>query len=419
MFKKELILILLASIFIFGSITFVSAVNTSAETTNDSVNINTNGSSGQENQVEESSQQSDEMFKKTGSFFRKPIGIIILIFVFLLLIILPFIPAFRELLHPKDNKPLLINQDYVRDPKFFEKSFMEEIKPYLDNTEQSAKGVILFKNQVPIDYHKDLSIADSTKTGHVLIISNNFKSGNRAAYSQPVYVKGNAEIGVDNEFDILKVHGNVKLGKDCSITKWMSSDGNITAGDSVQLGKRVTCDNTLQINKGCQFSNLYAMPIATYEADFNQSLDSTTPVELPDEKIDNNKQVTDFNWYISKSFISIPPYSVVNNSMIIKSDLVIRQGVVVNGDLKVYGKVAIEKGVRIYGELICEKDVVVGEDSFIRENLFSQSQIYLKKGVRIGMPGKHKTAIGKKGIKIEKNVLVYGSLMTAGQGMII
>lgn len=418
MFKREFILILLASVFVLGSITVACAVESYENPATDTVSINEDIALTENNLIEETAQQPDKPFAKTGLFFRKPLGILVLIIVFLILIILPFIPAFRELWHPKDNKPLFINQDYIRDPRHFDKSFMEELKPYLVNAEQAKSRSVKFKNQIPIDYHTDLSVADSTKTGHLLIVNNNLKTGSKAVFSQPVYVQGTADIGDNNQLDILKVTGNIKLGKECAINKWVSSDGSIKAGNDVQMGKRATCSNVLQMNKGCRFSNLYAMPIATYEADFNQTQEKVLPVELPDGKIESSKQVTDFNWYISKNFMSVPPYSVVNSSMVVKTDLVIRQGVVVNGDIKVYGNVVIEKGVRIYGELVCEKDVVVGEDSFIRENLFSQSQIHLKKGVRIGLPGQHKTAIGKKGIKLEKNVLIYGSLMTAGQGII-
>ncbi|MFO7659600.1 MAG: hypothetical protein R6V77_01700 [Candidatus Cloacimonadaceae bacterium] len=419
MLKREFVLILLASVFVFGSITVAWAADPYANPANEPVSISEDNALTEQNMREETSQQPDNNFAKASAFFGKPLGIILLIIVFLILIVLPFIPAFRELLNPKDNKPLFINQDYIRDPKFFDKHFMEELKPYLVSAEAAKSGSVKFRNQVPIDYHKDLSITDSTKTGHFLIVNNNLKTGSRAVFNQPVYVQGDAEIGSNNQLDILKVNGNIKLGKESSINKWVSSDGSINASEDVQMGKRATCNNVMQMKKGCKFSNLYAMPIATYEANFNQTQDSVPPVELPDGTIDSSKQVTDFNWYISKSFMSVPPYSVVNSSMIVKSDLVIRQGVVVNGDIKVYGNLVIEKGVRIYGELVCEKDVVVGEDSFIRENLFSQSQIHLKSGVRIGMPGKYKTAIGKKGIKLEKNVLVYGSLMTAGQGIVV
>jgi|GEM_PF-3551991 len=419
MFKRECILILLASVFIWVSVSVAYAVDSSAIPDNETVSLSEDVASTEQNTLEESAEQTEGQFVKSGTFFRKPFGIFVLVIVFLILIVLPFIPAVREILHPKDNKPLFINQDYIRDPKFFDNSFMEELKPYLVNPDQAKDRTIKFKDQIPIEYHKDLTVPDSAKTDHLLIVSNNLKTGNKAVFTQPVYVQGGAEIGSNNQLDILKVNGNIKLGRDCSINKWMSSDGGINAGDGVNMGKRATCNNIMLMNKGCRFTNVYAMPIATYEADFNPTEDRKIAVELPDGKIENNKQVTDFNWYISRKLISVPPYSVVNNSMIVKSDLVIRQGTVVNGDIKVYGSVVIEKGVRIYGELVCEKDVEVGEDSFIRENLFSQSWIHLKKGVRIGLPGQHKTAIGKKGIKLEKNVLVYGNLMTAGQGIIV
>jgi len=313
----------------------------------------------------------------------------------------------------------LINQDYIRNPKFFSDSFKEELKPFLAYQGSNESARQKYKNRVPVDHYQDLTLSDSAQSEHLLIVSNNLKAGQRIQLRQPVYVKGNADIGNNSELDILMVNGDITLGNNCSIVKWMSSDSTITVGTESNVGKRVTCDKTMLLNKGCLFSNLYAMPIASYEADFKKSQDKPPAIETSGKTAESSTQVTDYHWFISKKFISIPPYSVVNNSMIVKSDLILRQGVVVNGDLKVYGKVMIEKGVRIYGELISDSDIEIGEDTFIKENLFTQAQIYLKSGVRIGLPGQHRSAIGKKGIKIERNVLIYGNIMTAGKGIII
>ncbi len=356
--------------------------------------------------------------QKIISYVKEHTGLAIIIIIFLLMLILPFIPAFREMIHPKDNKPLLIDQEYTRDPRFLDKHLLEELKPVLEKTGEAQKSQ-KYKNSIPIDIVNEFKASDPYNADHVLIVSNDMKAASGSTFRQPVYVKGKANIGENCNIDILMAENDVTAGRNLNLQKWISSNANIRIGESATLGKKVVCDGVMQIGKGCRFKNLYAMPVSTYDVDFNLELTKPAAVEYPDGQMPNMTEVSDSNWYVAKGFMTIPPYSLVNNSMIVKSDLVLRKGVVVNGNIKVYGRVTMEKDVRIYGELICNGDIEVGEFSYIRENLFTQSKIIINSGVRIGLPGQNKSIIGKKGISLSKNVIIYGNVMTAGEGVVI
>jgi predicted acyltransferase (DUF342 family) len=359
------------------------------------------------------------VWQELSGFVQTPAGFLALIIIFLMLLIIPFVPAVLEMFYPKDNEPLLIRQDYTRDPRYFDKNFVEELQLYLTDPDLHRGKPVKFNNMIPMKYYDKLSAQDAFHSKFLIIIEKNLLSGKNSKYQQPVYVKGKAELGAKADIDILVAGGDIVLGPETTVRKWAGTDHNITVGESSFLGKRVACDGTLRLAKGCLFNSLYALPIATYGADVSANLQAPFAVEIPLDQADNITHVSDFNWYVSRDYMTIPPYSIVNNSMIVKSDLVLRKGVVVNGDLKVYGKVLMEKDVRIYGELISDGDIEIGEDCYIRENLFSQSRIMIKQGVRIGLPGQFKSVVGKKGIRIEKNVIIYGYIMTAGIGVIL
>ena len=361
----------------------------------------------------------NSVWKNISTFFGTPFGFSLLIAIFLILLTFPFLPALWEAFKPKDNQPLIIDQEYTRDPRYFDKNFIEELQPYLADPELLKKEDVKFQDRIPIDYYENLITDDSLHMKHLLIISKIVKTGKNNRYTQPIYAKGTAEIGAKSILNILMAEGNVTLGKEITLNRWMGSNSNITAGESCFLGKRVACSGVLQLGKGCMFSSLYAMPIATYEASLQSEQHPINAVEIPPDHQESISHISDFNWYISRQYMTVPPYSIVNNTMIVKTDLVLRKGVVVNGDLKIYGKVLMEKDVRVYGELISAGDIEIGEDSYISENLFSQSRIHIRSGVRIGQPGQYKSVVGKKGIRIEKNVIIYGYIMTAGLGVVI
>ncbi len=352
------------------------------------------------------------------NYVKNHTGITLIVIVFLLMLVIPFVPALREMFKPKDNKPLLIDKDYTRDPRFLDKHLMEEIKPALEASNDNLKN-IKYKNNVTIEKVKDYKASEPVTQNHLLIVTGDMKVNNGSTFKQPVYVQGKTGLGDNCHLEILMSEGEMITGKNTQIGQWVSSNANIKVGESSVLGKKAVCSGILQMAKGTQFSNLYAMPVATYDVDFNLDLSKPAAVETTAVQEESMTEVSDMNWYISKGFMTIPPFSLVNNSMVVKSDLVLRRGVVVNGNIKVYGKVILDKDVRIYGELISNGDIEVGEFSYIRENLFTQSKIHIKNGVRIGLPGQSKSIIGKKGVSLEKNVILYGNIVTAGKGVVL
>jgi len=357
-------------------------------------------------------------FPRIIGFVKNTTGLGNLIIVFLILLIIPFIPAIREIVKPKDLLPLSIDQDYVRDPRFFETQLLEELHPVID-AQTLGTASHMYKNKVPIDVFQEIKASDKVEPDHVIIVQNNMNTANKKSFNQPVYVKGKTNVGENCSFEILMVEGDITIGSDFRLNRWMSSNSRIVVKENAMLGKKVNCSGVLQMNKGCRFINLYAMPIATYDVDFNLEIDTSTAVVMPLDFTEQMTDVGDLNWYISKEVMTIPPYSMVNNDMVVKSDLVLRQGVVVNGNIKVYGKVTLEKEVRVFVELICNSDIEIGEYCYIRENLFTQSRIIVKSGARFGLPGQHKSIIGKKGISLDKNVLIYGNIVTAGEGIVV
>jgi predicted acyltransferase (DUF342 family) len=373
----------------------------------------------QAEQIEGTPPIETETQEKPAGFFKSTGGVIILVLVFLVLLTIPFLPAIMEMVNPKDNKPLFIDQEYTRDPTYVEKKFLDDLKPLLAATVNDRKANAVFKNRIPVVYHDDFKASDSTKVDNLLIIENNFSCGKNVSLNQPLYIKGKAEFGEKCNIEIAMVNGDVLIGRDSKINSWISSNSGIKAGKTVSLGDRLTCAGVLQLSEGCTFTNLYAMPIASHNTDLSKGVTLPSAVEFPKEQREAVSKVNDANWYVSKKLVTIPPYSLVNNSMIIKTDLVLRKGSVVNGDLKVYGKVVLEDDVRIFGELLCIGDVEIGKDCYIRENLFTQSFIVIKSGARFGLPGQHKSVIGKKGISLASNVVIYGNALTAGKGIVV
>jgi len=359
-----------------------------------------------------------KMQKKSAELFRTRTGSVIVILIFLFLLLIPIIPAYLEVYYPKDNKPLYIDLDYTRDPRYYEKKLLEELTPYMAKPKLLKSNTLKFKDKIPIGSVTNLNSPDFYKEIKILIVNSNAKTGHNNYFYQPLYVKGKAEIGQKTELDVLIANGNINLGSEVMVKSWISSKGDITVGDSSILGLKAVCDGILQMGKGCIFKSLCAKAITSYNSDVLKELAIQPVAELPEENHKSPVHLSDLTWYASKHDISVPPYSVISNSMIIKTNLIISKGSIIKGSVKVHGSVRIEENVRIYGQLISEGDIEIGKNGYVSGNVFSQSRIHILNGVRVGIPEQQKSVIGKKGIILEKNVIVYGYILTEGKGIV-
>ena len=349
-------------------------------------------------------------------FAATKLGVGVLFLLFILLLIAPFAPSVIEMLYPKDREPLTIDQNYIRDPRYFERQFREDMNLLMASSMVNQNIKPKYQDRIPVDHFENLEVPFRTRISEVLIVSKELVSETEVDFRQPIYVQGNAILGVSNDVNAILCDGNITLAENCIVDKWIGCKGSINAGSNCHLGRRTAADGLVLLDKGCFFNSVFAMPVATYEADFKVIGGA---VELPEAGQDPITQMGDFSWYLSKNFTTVPPYSIVNNPMIVKSNLILRKGTVVNGNLKVYGNVIMEPKVRIFGDIIAEGNIEIGEDSFIRENLFTQGHIYIHRGVRIGVPNHYKSTIAKKGIRIEGNVIIYGFLLAEMRGRII
>ena len=88
------------------------------------------------------------------------------------------------------------------------------------------------------------------------------------------------------------------------------------------------------------------------------------------------------------------------------------------GNIKTHGNLIIGKNVEVSGNIFADGDIEIGEGSVISGNIFSQGSVHVLAGVEIGVSGKYKSVIGKKGMALDQNVTIYGYVMTEGIGSI-
>ncbi|MBN1445052.1 MAG: hypothetical protein JW957_02970 [Candidatus Omnitrophica bacterium] len=349
------------------------------------------------------------------------------LFTFLLFAILafmPFLPGIIELKRPKDALPLFIKMDYMKDPRYFERSFKSLLNKAMENEgpEPGIKNVRLSKNE-EVEVADSKTIADGESVDHILYVRGNFKSGNEAYLRKEIYAGGVAELGVKNIVRAVACDGNVTVSEGSKIVRWIGAEGDMKVAENCSLGVLCASSGKLEINRKCTFKALYGRPVVTYDVQ-NGFISKEIPPGETEKKNsrtvpDGLKTIGDIALYSSEEELIISPRSLIERDIIAKKNLVLKNGCTVSASIKAYGNIFIGEGTTVDGNIFAEGEIIVGRNCTVTGNIFSQSVIRFAENVRAGKKGAVKSVIGKKGIELTSNNVIFGYVLTEGTGRII
>jgi len=330
-----------------------------------------------------------------------------LLFVFLVfftLLLIPFIPGVIELIKPKDASPLFIPMDYSKEPRYFSRSFKGILKNSV--SADTAPGI----REVKLSKVEKIEVAGSQRIGgsvdHILYITGDLVSEDKTRLNREVYVTGDASIGSMTTLRAIACEGRLTLSKDVRIVRWADAEGMVEISDNCNLGISVSSGDELRIGRACRFKRLYGTPIITY------SMSRFTPSPF------HRFSVRDGAWIVDKDCMTVPSHTRVEGNLIVKKDLKVGDGCAVSGSIKTYGDLTLGDGVRVSGNLFSEGDIEIGEGSTIAGDIFSQGSIIVKGKTRIGGPGEIRSVIGKRGVRLGRDIIIYGYVMTEGSGIV-
>lgn len=353
-----------------------------------------------------------------------PLPVLMTFLFFIVLVLLPFLPGILELFRPKDAAPLFIKMDYLKDPRYFDRSFKDLLNGALEKAgfDPGMKQVSLSKNET-VEVSNFKNIADGEKVEHIIYVKENFKTGKEVTLGKEIYAGGSADIGEKNVIRAIACDGNVLISGGTKIIRWIGSDKDIKIDSDCILGVLCACNGKLEINRDCRFKALYGKPVVTYSiqgdfenAEFMDKSAKEGAAYFSPEKINTIENVS---MYSREEELIIPPDSSVNRDIISKNNLVLRQGCKIFGSIKAYGDIFLEEDNKVDGNIFAEGSIIVGKNCNVSGNLFSQNVIHLDENVRIGRKDVIKSVIGKKGVEMSANNVVFGYILTEGTGRIL
>lgn len=352
----------------------------------------------------------------------------ILIFCFVLLILLfvfPFIPGIQELRKKEDPAPLFVDLNYYRNPRYFAISFRNILSESL-NKQKNNEGIctLILSKPETVEIIEEAIIQDNYIQNNIFYVKKNITTGKNVILKKEIFAKGSAFIGENNFLRALTCDGNIEVLKGTKFLRWVDAEGNINIGEDCDLGISVSCNGKLSLSRNVSFRRLYGFPVITYlitdDYQGEEMFTSEAAAVLSNEKYSTtlNETIVFEGESIERNIPDISPYSHKDCSIINQKSLVIGACSTIRGHVKTHGNLIVEDGVIITGNIFAEGTISIGSNSCILGSVFTQDVVVINNGVTIGSRGKIKSVIGKKGIVLHNNVIIYGYLMTEGVGTI-
>jgi hypothetical protein len=313
---------------------------------------------------------------------------------FALVLALPALPAMREVLWPRDDGRLHIPEQYIRDPRWFGRSYKAKLAPFvaaargddrydadvrLRTTEDTRWAPVLAIP--PLERLRGIAIGDRIHVGH--------GAGIRDAYALE-------SLACDRDVvaRTLTSDGDLFVGDDVTILRWIDAGGTIEVGTGTSLGVSASGGGRVTLARNVTFERVWGSPVATLAGDGAafplaadpraRLLDATAPVD--------------------------------DAAIVVYGPLRIGAGAVVGGSIKVHGPLTVEPGVSIAGSVIARGDVTFAADVAVAGHVFSEADIRLGPGCRIGTPGGVKTAYAARRMWLAGDVEVAGWVVAEDGG---
>ena len=347
-----------------------------------------------------------------------PMALLAVGLVFSAMLLLPFWPGLRESLWPKDEYPLPVELQYSKDPRHLGKSFRRIIhRGFGNNSTNPGVHTVRLSKQEVVEIKQSFRPKSGDAPANIIMIKNQLHTEAKVFFTHELYVIGSATLGSKNKIRSLACDEDVILGRGTYVMRWVDAHGSISVGAECDLGVSCACANRLTLGTGVVFRRLCGSQISSpdYVQRCLPEKMITRATMIPANKI---RTIEDITNYRRKSSLLMSE-TVIDQDLIVKGDLDLADGVTICGDVRSMGRTIIGHRSVIWGDVFSEGPIEILPDAVVIGNVFSQDSVRLFPGARVGKAGCTKSVIAKKQVVLDRNVAIFGYVLTEGKGLVL
>ncbi len=332
------------------------------------------------------------------------------VFVCLLLLTLPFLPAYREWRYPSDIASLPVSANYTSDIDHFAKRLHADAMANLGLGPSTG-----FEQFDYVAMPVETMRWDDATTRLIARRSIDAETGIQS--KRQLYVQGDIRTGPDSSLSSLYASGNIDLGSSSQIHDWAHADGMLRLRQNGVALRRVSAGMAIELGNEVWFERLQAPTLSfglkagRVSAPVQVAQTNASYADLP-HAIEQTPLL-----YLIRGDCILPEGHRYVGSLVVTGFLIIGKDTTVVGDIKAREGVSISKRGRVEGAITCEKRIYVFKDASAFGPVVSESDILLGARAVIGLPDAL-TTVTARNIIVEEGATVHGEVWAHDIGMV-
>lgn len=317
----------------------------------------------------------------------------------------------------RQSTVLHINQDRVRDPRYFGKFFAEMVQSRIPEIQGDV--IRLSRDEAFLNYDtakKEDYIEEIRRM--VIARKKDFISPKTVkSYLKEIYCEKNASILQEGTRLRAAYSGQrMILGNGTQVVRWADAKETLAVYDNCDLGVSVSAGERLSIGYDCVFQRMYApeICIGQYPGSNREPAEGKDPriFRLP-VQVNKERNMR----YISKEMINED--GIVDISVLSWRNLTITEKIIVQGDVRSNKGVRLCDDAVVCGNVFAEGNVLLGKNAAVLGNIFSQGDIVLEERATVGQRGRICSVIARNHITFHGENFVFGYVSSERGGKVL
>lgn len=347
------------------------------------------------------------------------------------LFLLPLAPALLEWLRPSDAAPLNVVREYDGQIRHFASSFQRFVKtqlqPFLDQAVSDGaqvegnlpNGVSLIALPNNGKLRQVGQETNTRETPQLILGAGDLMLPSSHIFSGEIYADGALCGGSGLILRAALATGNIRLGAETYVLRWLHADGTAMLGKNSRLYGRVSAGQQLLLGSGCHFGRMYAPRIEfsplipPAPASQFQTLHRRKALEVPD-----HVRSSGIGRWLVRGDLVVADDTWHRGHLIASADLRVGAGAFITGSVKGNRNVLLNAGSRVHGSVVAGARVIMERNSQAMGPIVAEDIVEIGAGCVVGTPG-HPTTITAPRIRIAPGAVVHGSIWAREEGKVL
>ncbi|NIC40884.1 polymer-forming cytoskeletal protein [Aquabacterium sp. A08] len=320
------------------------------------------------------------------------------------LLLLPFVPAWREWRQPSDCTALRVSANLTSDTRYLAQQFRAQIEARLAaGAPQVHGGADTFNGPGlrPIISTQALRLRADT------------------IIHTPLYAAADVEAAARTELRELLCVGSLTLGPHSRISGWAHADQEAVLGDACLAVRRLSSGVSINLGIRCCFERLHAPTLR-----FGHVPVSTAAPHDPGQatlhmlrRIPGAQRWSNDAWRIDGD-CDIPAWHHFIGSLVVTGTLRVGEGALIEGSVKAHKGIHVGAGAQITKAVVCEGAIHLERNAMVGGPLVSETHVLLLNRARVGSMHAP-TTVSATHILIASGVTTHGTVWARNAGVVL